>query len=165
MTPLGYSRKSIGIFLAVAVCIGAGVLMAIFVSSGATFSDVKYFGFVAVALAILCIISDITLNIKNKKKMEHMKQMLSCPAVKGKVVEVKRIPYFFGREFKENAHITPMGKNVVFRIVASVYNPSTGEEVLVTSEPYSRTVDSYIEDGYVDVHYSTTGEYWIDISK
>ncbi len=62
MAPIGYSRKSIGIFFAVAICIGAGALMAIFLSSGATFSDVKYFGIVAGVLALLCILSDITSN-------------------------------------------------------------------------------------------------------
>ena len=70
MTPIGYSRKSIGIFFAIAICVGAGALMAIFVSSGATFSDIKYFGIVAGVLALLCIISDITSNIKNKKKVK-----------------------------------------------------------------------------------------------
>ena len=165
MTPIGYSRKSIGIFLAVAICIGAGALMAVFVSSGATFSDIKYLGIVAGVLAFLCIISDITSNIKNKKKIAHRKTMLSCPKTRGKVVEVKRKPYFFGREFKENPHINPMGKNVVHRIVVSVCNPSTGEEVLVTSEPYDRRVDSFIKDGYVDVHYTPNGEYWIELSK
>ncbi|MBQ7767186.1 MAG: hypothetical protein IJ397_10125 [Lachnospiraceae bacterium] len=165
MSPIGYSRKSIGIFLAVAICVGAGALMAIFVSSGATFSDIKYFGIVAGVLAILCIISDITSNIKNKKKIAHRKIMLSCPKTRGKVVEVKRNPYFFGKELKENLNINPMGKNVVYRIAASVCNPSTGEEVIVTSEPYGRMADSFIKDGYVDVHYSSNGEYWIELSE
>ena len=165
MSPIGYSRKSIGIFLAVAICVGAGALMAIFVSSGATFSDIKYFGIVAGVLAILCIISDITSNIKNKKKIAHRKTMLSCPKVRGKVVEVKRNPYFFGKEFKENPHINPMGRNVVHRIVASVCNPSTGEEILVMSEPYGRNVNPFIKDGYVDVYYSQNGEYWIELSE
>lgn len=165
MTPIGYSRKSIGIFLAVAICIGAGALMAIFVSSGAKFSDIKYFGIVACVLAILCIISDITTNIKNKKKITHRKIMLSCPKTRGKVVEVKRNPYFFGKELKESPHINPMGQNVVYRIVASVCNPSTGEEILVTSEPYGRNISHFIQDGYVDVHYAQNGEYWIELSE
>ncbi len=94
-----------------------------------------------------------------------MKQMLSCPKTQGKVIEVQRNPYFFGREFQESPNVYTKGKNTVYRIVASVCNPSTGEEVLVTSELYSRNVNPYIEDGYVNVYYSTTGEYWIDISK
>ena len=165
MTPIGYSRKSIGIFFAIAICVGAGALMAIFVSSGATFSDIKYLGIVAGVLAFLCIISDITSNIKNKKKIAHRKTMLSCPKTRGKVVEVKRNPYFFGREFKENPHINPMGRNVVHRIVASVCNPSTGEDVIVTSEKYGINVDSFIKDGYVDVHYSSNEEYWIELTE
>lgn len=165
MTTIGYSRKNIGIFLAVAICIGTGALMFIFVSSDATFSNIKYFGIVAGVLAILCNISDIISNIKNKKKIAHRKTMLSCPKTCGKVVEVKRNPYFFGKEFKENPHINPMGKNVVHRIVASVCNPSTGEEILVTSEPYGRNINPFIKDGYVDVHYSSNGEYWIELSE
>lgn len=165
MTPIGYSRKSIGIFLAIAICVGAGALIVIFVSGGATFSDIKYFGIIAGVLAFFCIISDITSNIKNRKKILHRKTMLSYPKTRGKVVEVKCNPYFFGREFKENPHINPMGKNVVHRIVASVCNPSTGEEILVTSEPYGRRVDPFIKDGYVDVHYSSNGEYWIELSE
>lgn len=165
MTPIGYSRKNIGIFLAVAICIGTGALMFIFVSSGATFSDIKYFGIVAGVFAILCIISDITSNIKNKKKIAHRKIMLSCPKTRGKVVEVKLNPYFFGREFKESPHINPRGKNVVHRIVASVCNPSTGEEILVMSEPYGRNVNLFIKNGYVDVHYTPNGEYWIELSE
>lgn len=164
MTPIGYTRKNTGTFLAIAICVGASVLISMFVSNGAKFSDVKYLGIMAAILALFCILSDITSNFKNKKKIAYMKQMLSCPKTQGQVIDVKRIPYFFGREMKENPHIYPMGKNVVFRIVASVYNASTGEEVMVTSEPYSQNVDSYIKDGYVNVHYSPNGEYWIDIS-
>lgn len=165
MTPIGYSRKNIGMFLAIAICIFAGVLMAVFISSGATLSDIKFFGIIALVLAFFFIAWDITSNIKNKEKIEHMKAMLSCPKVKGKVVEVKRNPYFFGREFKEIPNVYPMGNNVVFRIVASVCNPTTGEEILVTSEPYASNVNSLISDGFVNVHYSSKGEYWIDLSS
>ena len=107
MIPIGYSRIRIGLALAVAVCIGAGVLIAMFLSSGATFSDIKLFGMIALVLALLCIVSD----------------------------------------------------------VASVCIPTTGEETLVTSEAYSRTVDSFVSDGFVDVYYSSRGEYWIELSK
>ena len=159
MIPIGYSRKRIGLALAVAVCIGAGVLIAMFLSSGATFCDIKLFGMIALVLALLCIVSDVTSNAKNKKKIAHRKAMLSCPKVRGKVVEVKRNPYFFGREFKETPNVYTKGKNTVYRIVAS------GEETLVTSEAYSRTVDSFVSDGFVDVYYSSRGEYWIELSK
>lgn len=165
MLPINYSKKTIGLSLAVAICIGAGVLMAIFLSSGATFSDIKFFGIAALILALLCIVSDITSNTKNKKKIAHRKAMLSCPKVRGKVVEVKRNPYFFGREFKETPNVYTKGKNTVYRIVAAVCNPVSGEETLVTSEAYGSNVDSFIIDGFVDVHYSTNGEYWIELSK
>lgn len=165
MIPIGYSRIRIGLALAVAVCIGAGVLIAMFLSSGATFSDIKLFGMIALVLALLCIVSDVTSNAKNKKKIAHREAMLSCPKVRGKVVEVKRNPYFFGREFKETPNVYTKGKNTVYRIVASVCIPTTGEETLVTSEAYSRTVDSFVSDGFVDVYYSSRGEYWIELSK
>ena len=89
--------------------------------------------------------------------------MLSCPKVRGKVVAVKRNPYYFGREFKETPNVYEEGRNAVFRIVASVNSPLTGKEILVTSEAYSRNVNSFISDGFVDVHYSSDGEYWIEL--
>ena len=118
-----------------------------------------------IVLALLCIVSDVTSNAKNKKKIAHRKAMLSCPKVRGKVVQVKRNPYFFGREFKETPNVYTKGNNTVYRIVASVCIPTTGEETLVTSEAYSRTVDSFVSDGFVDVYYSSRGEYWIELSK
>lgn len=163
MIPMGYSRKSIGMFLAVTICIGAGVLLILFINSGATLSDMKYFGIVALILALLCVVSDITSNIKNGKKIAHRKAMLSCPKVRGKVVAVKRNPYYFGREFKETPNVYEEGRNAVFRIVASVNSPLTGKEIFVTSEAYSRNVNSFISDGFVDVHYSSDGEYWIEL--
>ncbi len=69
MIPMEYSRKSIGMFLVVAICIGAGVLLVLFINSGATLSDMKYFGIVALILAFLCVTSDITSNIIKRKRL------------------------------------------------------------------------------------------------
>ena len=63
MTPIGYTRKNTGTFLAIAICVGASVLISMFVSNGAKFSDVKYLGIMAAILALFCILSDITSNI------------------------------------------------------------------------------------------------------
>ncbi len=41
----------------------------------------------------------------SKTQIAHMQYMLSCPSVTGKVSEIKRIPYYFGKEFKENPFI------------------------------------------------------------
>ena len=163
MRPIGYSKTRMGMFLAAIVCIGAGVLMVVFISSGASLSDMKYFGIGALVLAILCIASDITSNRKNKKRILHREDMLACPNVRGKVVEVKRNPYFFGKEFKETPHVYTKGKNAVYRIIVSVCNQTTGEEILITSEPYSRDVKPFIREGFVDVYYSAKEEYWIEL--
>ncbi len=105
IVPMGYTRKRIGLFLAIVVVVGAGVLMSIFWASGASFADIKYFCIGAMVLAALCIFFDVTSNLCNKKKREYREKMLLCPAVKGRVIEVRRIPFYFGREFKENAHV------------------------------------------------------------
>ncbi|MBP3421836.1 MAG: hypothetical protein J6K37_06175 [Lachnospiraceae bacterium] len=163
ITPIGYSRKRIGVFLAIAIVIGAVFLMNMFVMSGASFADIKYFGIVAVVLSVLCIFSDVTSNMKNRKKILHMEYMLSCPVVKGEVIEIRRIPFYFGKEFPKHPHIYPMGKNVVYRIVVSFENPVTGMEEKVVSEKYGENVDLYIKEKCVKVHYSPNGEYWIEI--
>ncbi|MBQ8198965.1 MAG: hypothetical protein IJZ76_06030 [Lachnospiraceae bacterium] len=163
ITPIGYSRKRIGVFLAVAIVIGTVLLMSMFVMSGASLADIKYFGIAAVILALMFMFSDITSNMKNRKKMMHMEYMLSCPAVKGEVIEIRRIPFFFGKEFPNNPHFYYQNKNVVWRIVASFEDPVTGTEEIVVSEKYSKNVDSYIKEKCVNVHYSPNREYWIEI--
>lgn len=165
MVPIGYAKTSMGRFLAVAIAIGALLLTVLFVKSGADFSDMKYFCMTAGVLAILCVVSDIMKNRKNKAKIAHRKHLLSCPSVKGKVTKIMRIPYFFGRECKENRVFFAMGHNVVYRLSVSFHSPVTGKEETVISKPYGRNVESYVRDNEVAVHYSRDGEYWIELEK
>nr|MBQ8253659.1 hypothetical protein [Lachnospiraceae bacterium] len=162
ITPIGYSRTRIGVFLAIAIAIWTVFLMSMFVMNGASLADIKYFGIAAAVLSLLCIFSDVTSNVKNKKKILHMEYMLSCPAVKGEVVEIRRIPYYFGKEFPNNPNFYYREKNVVYRVVVSFENPATGRKEIAVSEKYSRNVDSYIKEKCVKVHYSPNGEYWIE---
>ncbi len=161
--PIGYSKKNMGIFLAVAIAVGTLLLTFLLVKSGADFSDMKYFCIIAGVLALLCVISDFTTNRTNKTKIAYMHYLLSCPSVTGDVSEIKRIPYYFGREFKENRIFSAMGHNVVYRLVVSFHSPVTDKEEIVVSEPYGRNVASYVKDNNVTVHYSQDGEYWIEI--
>lgn len=169
ITPIGYSRVRIGVFLAIAIIIGALFLMSEFVANGASLSDIKYFGVVAVVMSLLCIFSDVTSNMKNKKRIMHMEYMLSCPSIKGEVIEIKRIPFYFGKEFSnqfsDNPHVYHTDKHVVYRVVVSFVNPTTGMEEKVISEKYSRNVESYIKEKCVNVHYSPSGEYWIELEN
>lgn len=161
--PIGYSKKNMGIFLAVAIAVGTLLLIFLLVKSGADFSDMKYFCIIAGVLALLCVISDFSTNRTNKTKIAYMQYMLSCPSVTGEVSEIKRIPYYFGREFKENRIFSAMGHNVVYRLVVSFHSPVTNKEEIVVSEPYGRNVVPYVKDNNVAVHYSQDGEYWIEI--
>lgn len=97
------------------------------------------------------------------KNILHMEYMLECSAVKGEVVEIRRIPFYFGKEPPNHPHIYLMGKNVVYRIVVSFENPATGMEEKVVSEKYGRNVDLYIKEKCVKVQYSPNREYWIEI--
>ncbi len=163
IVPMGYTRKRIGIFLAIVVVVGAGVSISIFLANGASFADVKYLCIGAIVLALLCMLSDVTTNLRNKKKREHREKMLLCPAVKGHVTEVRRIPFYFGREVKENAHIYVSEKNCVYRLVVVFSHPVTGKEETIVSERYSSNVEAYLKEGCVNVHYSEKGEHWVEI--
>ena len=92
-----------------------------------------------------------------------MQFMLSCPSVVGEVREIKRIPYFFGREFRENPKVYAKGRNVVYRIVAVFHSPVTGQEEVVVSEPYSCNIAPAVQNHAVTVHYSKDGQYWIEL--
>ncbi len=161
--PIDYKKKYMALFLAIFIAVGTALLSLMFVSNGASFSDIKYLCIGAAVLALMCVVSDFTMNRKNKAKVSHMQYMLSCPYVTGKVCEIRRIPYFFGKEFKENSVFCVMGRNVVYRVVVSFHSPVTGREEIVVSEPYGRNVASYVNDNNVAVHYSQDGEYWIEI--
>lgn len=161
--PIGYEKKYVGLFLAIFIAVGTALLSLMFVSNGASFSDIKYLCIGAAILALLCVVSDFTMNRRNKTKISHMKYMLSCPYAAGKVCEIKRIPYFFGKEFKENSIFCAMGRNVVYRVVVSFHSPVTDREEIVVSEPYGRNIASYVNNNNIAVHYSKNGEYWIEI--
>lgn len=152
-----------GTSLAVAVAVGTALLALLFVKNGAAFSDMKYFCIVAAVLILLFILCDITKNRKGRAKIAHMQFMLSCPSVEGTVREIKRIPYYFGREFKGNQKFYTRERNSVYRIVAAVQSPVTGSEEIVVSEPYASNVAEYISNNSVTVHYSENGEYWIQL--
>ena len=66
--PMGYTRKRIGVFLAIVVVVGAGASISVFLVNGASFADVKYLCIGAIVLALLCVLSDVTTNLRNKKK-------------------------------------------------------------------------------------------------
>lgn len=55
MTPIGYSKQSMGIFLAAAIAVGTFLLTFHLVKIGADFSDMKYFCITAAVFAILCV--------------------------------------------------------------------------------------------------------------
>ena len=163
VVPMGYSRSKMGTSLAVAVAVGTALLTLLFVKNGAAFSDMKYFCIVAAVLILLFILCGTTKNRKDRAKIAHMQFMLSCPSVEGTVREIKRIPYYFGREFKENQKFCTRERNSVYRIVAAVQSPVTGSEEIVVSEPYASNVAEYISNNSVTVHYSKNGEYWIQL--
>lgn len=77
--------------------------------------------------------------------------------------DIKRIPYYFGKEFKENRKVYHKERNVIYRVVVSFYSPVTDKEEVVVSEPYNRNVAYYVNDNNVAVHYSQDGQYWIEI--
>lgn len=161
--PINYAKSHMGLFLAIFIAVGSVLLSLLFVSNGASFSDIKYLCIAAAILALMCVLSDFTKNRKYKNKISHMQYMLSCPHVTGKVCEIKRIPYFFGREFKESSVFCAMGRNVVYRVAVSFHSPVTDREEIVVSEPYGRNIASYVNNNSIAVHYSQNGEYWIEI--
>ncbi len=160
---IDYAKTHMGLFLAIFIAVGTTILTLMFVSNGAYFSDIKYLCIGAAILALMCLLSDFTKNRKNKTKISHMQYMLSCPYVTGKVCEIKRIPYFFGKEFKENHIFRAMGRNVVYRVAVSFHSPVTDMEEITVSEPYGINIASYVNNNNIAVHYSQNGEYWIEI--
>lgn len=167
ITPIGYSKSSLGISISVFIAAGSALLIFLMIKSGASFSDMKYFAVIAVILAVLFFISDVTSNRKNAEKIKRMEYLLSCPSVKGEVIEIKKIPCFLGKEITDmpetNVKTYIKAKNAVYRICVKFHNPLTDTDEIAVSESYNILVKSELKNNSVDVHYSPDGDTWIEV--
>lgn len=166
ITPIGYSQSSMGKALSVITIILGALIIFGLVQAGASVSVMLIPAIVTVILAAVFRIADGYANKKNRSRIEYMEYMLSCPSVNGELVELKEIPYFFGREIedppKTNAKVYINGKHRVYRIVASFYSPVTGRKEKAISASYNYSVMRIKEKGSISVHYTPDGEYWIE---
>ena len=93
MTPMGYGKSSLGTGVGVFIILGGVWLKTTLMKSGVDETGVRYILIVVAVSAFLFFMMDLTNNVKNRKKIEHMHRMLEYPAVKGKIAEVKKYRY------------------------------------------------------------------------
>lgn len=160
--PIGYSKSKIGTEFSVVLLIIATVIAVLLVKGGAAWKDAKYIIIGGAVLAVIFVLSDITSNFRNSKKIAHMNEMLQAPSVKGEIKEIRRAVYFMGklRAVDENEHISY--KHYVYRIVAVFRDEADGAEKTVISEPYARDPKIFLSGNNVEIHYSADGAYWIE---
>lgn len=165
--PIGYFKSSIGKLVSVFVILFSVLLILPMIQSCDTVVNLKYFVIFAAVLAILLFMSDVIRNRKNAEKIKRMEYLLTCPSVKGEVIELKRIPYFFGKEItnmpKTNVKVYIPAKHAVYRICARFHNPLTDADEIAVSEIYTVCVKDEIKDNSVDVHYSPDGDIWVEV--
>lgn len=165
--PIGYSKSSLGISISVFIVIGSALMIFLMVKNGVPFSDMKYIAVIAAILALLFFLGDFIANRKNAEKIKRMEYLLSCPSVKGEVIEIKKIPRFLGKEItdmpKTNVKVYIKAKNAVYRICAKFHNPLTDTDEIAVSESYNILVKNEIKNNSVDVHYSPDGDIWIEV--
>lgn len=166
--PIGYYKRSIGKTLSIIVILFSMALILPMALTGATFVNLEYFVIFVAVISILAFMSDVVTNQKKAKKIKRMEYLLSCPSVKGEVIEIKRIPYYFGKEItdmpKTRVKVYIPAKNVVYRICARFHNPVTDEEEIAISEIYNIVVIKEIKNNTVVVHYSPDGDIWIEVT-
>lgn len=161
--PIGYSETKMGRGLAIFFLIFATVLSIILVSSGMEMKYTLYLFGVAAVLGILFVLTDLSSNKKNKKRIIHMEKMLKCPYVVGTVVEVKK--YYYGlngklKEIKPGFYVK--SSRCAYTIIASFLDDENNE-VLVESKPYATSPKEYLENNRVKIYYSIDNEFWIDV--
>ncbi|MBO6206079.1 MAG: hypothetical protein J6N53_16595 [Lachnospiraceae bacterium] len=164
MIPMGYGKSSLGTCFGVFIILGGVWLTTTLVKSGADMADARYIMIGAVLPAFLFIMMDLTNNLKNRNNIEYMHRMLEYPAVKGKIVEIKKYRFHFGvREeiTSDQFHY----RSYVYRVVASFYDEKNRCEKKVVSEFYARDPRRWILSDRVDIHYSPAGECWIELDE
>lgn len=167
ITPIGYSKSSICKSISIGIIIFSALLILPSTQNGSTIGNLKYFVIFAAVLAMLFFMSDVVSNRKNAKKIEHMEYLLTCPSVKGEVIEIKKIPRLLGKEFTDipqtKVKVYIPAKRAAYRVYARFHNPITDMDEIAISESYTVRVKSEIKDNSVDVHYSPNGETWIEV--
>lgn len=166
--PIDFAHKSIGTSIAIVIIILSVLLMGILALNGAMLPDMIWILIVANLLAGLVVMSDFTSNKKRRANIEHMNHMLTCPYVTGRVVEIRHVPYFFGKErpdYGKNSKIKVYipEKNMVHRIVVEYVNPVTNSKEEIVSHAYASNPKNYLKEGRVKVHYAPDGKVWINL--
>lgn len=165
--PIGYFKSNMGKTVSIIIIIFSLMLILPMAINGATFVNLEYYVIFAAAAAILFFMGDVITNRKNAKKIQRMEYLLTCPSVKGEVIEIKRIPYYFGKEITNtspnNLKVYIPAKHAVYRICARFYNPMTNKDEIAVSEIYKMPVINRIKNNTVDVHYSPEGDIWIEV--
>ena len=163
MTPMGYGKSSLGICFGVFIILGGVWLMAALVKSGADAAEAKYMLIGAAVLAFLFILMDLTNNVKNWKKIEHIHRMLEYPTVKGKIVEIKKYLFKFDGVEEVSLDHNRYKKRYVYRVVVSFCDEKNGSRKEIISPFYARNPKRWTLSDRVDIHYSPYGEYWIEL--
>lgn len=157
--PIGYSKSKVGTCFSIFFMTVAAVIAALLVKGGADWSDAKYIIIGGAVLAVFFILSDVTTNLKNRKNILHMNEMLQAPYVKGEIKEIRKSAYVMGklRTYNENVRY----KHYVYQIVV-IFSDEEGNEKTVISEPYSRDPQIFLNGNSVNIHCSSDGVHWIE---
>lgn len=165
--PIGYSKRNLGVTISILIVVFSTILTISMIKSGASFWDIIYYVVFAAILAILFFNYDVINNRRNSNKIKRMEYLLSCPSVKGEIIELKQIPYFFGKEItnmpQTKLKVYIKEKNVVYRICAKFHNPLTDMDEIAVSEIYNVHVKNEIKNNTVDIHYSPDGDIWVEV--
>jgi len=161
VTPIGYGKSSIGVCFGIFFVIGAIFLSKVLINSGASPSDTKYLIIGAGILAVLMGLSDFTSNLRNAPKIKHMNEMLECPAVKGEIKEIKKVPFVMGKLHEDKDPDKYSAKNIAYKLLVE-FDDVSGSRKTIVSEAYVTDPKVFVNGNNVYVHYSPEGEYWID---
>lgn len=160
--PVGYGSASGGRGLAVFFLLWAGFLISRFYRFEGGREACKYIAAVAGILALLCILSDVTTNLKNRRKNRYMHDMLHAPYVVGEVTAVLPVHYRTHKVLSEEERRVTRAKYIRYVMQVTYQDPISGEPCTLTTEPYTDNPDAFLSGRRTEVHYNLDGHRWAE---
>lgn len=160
LIPHGYGSVRGGTICATFLSLWSAFLISRFIGYPGGREACTYFGISACALAFLFVLSDVTTNLKRRRRNKHMHEMLQQPYVYGRIVAITPVHKRTHREIKEEELRTVRGRDTLYTMTVEYDDPVSGEPRTVTSEPYFYNLNVCLKGKRVEVHYNSAGDAW-----
>lgn len=162
LIPCEYKRSNLGAVFGLGVILFSAFLISQFKGYDSDGTAVKAVAVAGSLIAGSLFIGNIISLIKSRKKIEHMRYMLSQKSVKGRVACTKRLAYFAGKEVSQDGSVNIRNVTYFYKMEIEWDDPLTGRTETFWTEKYAENLETILGSDEVLVYYSSDGDKWVE---